>query len=157
MKRALLAIVVAAAFPAAAFAGTCAAPTSLHPQIPNGTISGTTCDQEPPGIFLGGAVTRHPSAIYQFTYNNNAAGPLNVTTGNNIEVVIATSCESAPIAGFASGVPVDVGSIGLTNGTNYLMIVSTDNGIEPTNPPTCGPFTATYVDLPVSLQSFSVE
>lgn len=157
MKRALLAAIVTAALPTAALAQTCASPISLHPQNPGTTFSGTTCGGQA-GIPLGGAVQAHPSVVYQFTYNNNEAGGI-VLTGTEREVVIATDCNSAPLTGVAAGpAPLNIAGVpGITNGQNYLLIVTSDAGLPTTTPPRCGDFSVTYAALPVSLQSFSVE
>lgn len=155
MKRALLAAIVMAALPVAAFAQTCESPTSLHPQIPGSTLTGTTCGGQA-GIPLGGAVAAHPSVVYQFTYNNSETGPITVT-GSEREIVVAANCTSAPLGGGAPGVPLNVESMGLQNGQNYLLIVTSDSGLPTTSPPRCGDFSMTYTALPVSLQSFSVE
>lgn len=156
MKRALLAAIVMAGLPAAALAQTCESPISLHPQEENRTFSGTTCGGQA-GIPLGGAVATHPSVVYQFTYNNNAQGPIRVE-GSEREIVIAANCSSPPITGAAPGVDIaNIGAHGLTNGTNYLLIVTSDAGLATTTPPRCGDFSVTYTSLPVSLQSFSVE
>lgn len=157
MKRALLAaIVTAAALPVTVFAQTCANPISLHPQGQNVTFSGTTCGGQA-GIPLGGAVQAHPSVVYQFTYNNNEIGGITIS-GAEREVVIATDCNSAPLTGGAVGGTLNLpGTPGITNGQNYLLIVTSDAGLPTTTPPRCGDFTVGYVALPVSLQSFSVE
>lgn len=156
MKRALLAAMVLAGLPMAAFAQTCESPISLHPQTPGRTITGTTCGGTS-GIPLGGAVATHPSVVYQFTYNNSESGPISVT-GAEREIVIAANCTSAPITGGAPGVNIgNIGGLGLQNGTNYLLIVTSDSGLAVTDPPRCGDFSVTYTALPVSLQSFSVE
>ncbi|WP_150132002.1 hypothetical protein [Dokdonella koreensis] len=155
MKRALLAALVMAGLPMAAFAQTCETPTSLHPQVPNRTLTGTTCGGQS-GIPLGGAVAAHPSVVYQFTYNNSETGPITVT-GAEREIVVAASCSSPPMGGGAPGVPLNIQSMGLQNGTNYLLIVTSDSGLPTTTPPRCGDFSVTYTALPVSLQSFSVE
>lgn len=155
MKRALLAAIVMAALPVAAFAQTCESPTSLHPQTPLRTFTGTTCGGQA-GIPLGGAVAAHPSVVFQFTYNNSETGPVTVE-GSEREVVVAASCTSAPLGGAAPGVPLNIESMGLQNGQNYLLIVTSDSGLPTTTPPRCGDFSVTYTALPVSLQSFSVE
>ncbi|WP_440221813.1 hypothetical protein ACQQ2N_11990 [Dokdonella sp. MW10] len=159
MKRPLLATLALSMFaPVVAFAGTCAAPTSLQ-QSPNGTVAGTTCGGQA-GIPLGGAVATHPSQVYSFRYNpagpNGAAGPVTIT-GAEREVVIAQDCSSPPLGGAAPGVPVNIESMGLTAGANYIMVVTSDSGLAVTDPPRCGAFSMTWTTLPVTLQGFSVE
>lgn len=159
MKRPLLATLAFSMLaPAIAFAGTCAAPTVLN-QVPGGTEAGTTCGGQS-GIPLGGAVAPHPAQVYSFRYNpagpDGAAGALNIT-GAEREVVIAADCSSPPIGGFAPGVQVNVESLGLTAGQNYIMVVTSDSGLAVTDPPRCGQFSFNWVSLPVSLQSFSVD
>ncbi|PZQ13534.1 MAG: hypothetical protein DI564_11635 [Rhodanobacter denitrificans] len=94
--------------------------------------------------------------VYQFTYNNSETGPITVT-GAEREIVVTANCSAAPLGGGAPGVPLDVGAMGLQNGQNYLLIVTSDSGLPATTPPRCGDFSVTYTALPVSLQSFSVE
>lgn len=155
MKRPILAsLILSAVLPAAAFAGTCDAPTPLNQTAP-GAISGTTCGGQI-GIPLGGAVAPHPNQVYSFRYNNNATGALTVT-GTDREVVITAGCTSPPITAFAPGVDANIGTAGLTNGTTYLMIVGSDSGQPVTDPPRCGEFNVTWQQLPVTLQGFSVE
>jgi hypothetical protein len=154
MKYNLLAsLAISLAIPAVAFAGTCAAPTPIN-QAPNSTFSGTTCGGEV-GIPFGGAVSPHPSNVFSFVYNSGA-GNLTVV-GAEREVIIAASCATLPLGGFAPGVPVDVSTLGLTNGTTYIMAVGSDSGLPVTAPPRCGNFDVSFVTLPVELQNFSVE
>ncbi len=159
MKRPVLfALAFSMLAPAAAFAQTCASPIALD-QVPNGSLTGTTCGGQA-GIPLGGAVAPHPSLVYTFVYNpagpNGAAGPMTATTAER-EIVIAADCNSPPIGGFAPGVPVNVESLGLTAGQTYHMIITSDSGLAVTDPPRCGPFTINWTTLPVSLQNFSVD
>lgn len=156
MKRPLIvSLALSLLVPAVAFAGTCANPTPLSPRTDPGSLSGTTCGGEA-GIPLGGAVAPHPAQIYSFVYNNNASGALTVT-GAEREVIVAASCTTLPLGGFAPGVNADVGGMGLTNGQTYLLIVGTDSGLPTTQPPRCGTFDMNWVALPVSLQNFSVD
>lgn len=156
MKRALLAAIVMAALPVAAFAQTCESPTSLHPQVGPQSFTGTTCGGQS-GIPLGGAVAAHPSVVYQFTYNNSEAGNITLT-GAEREIVIAANCTSAPLTGVAPGGTLNLQGVpGITNGQNYLLIVTSDSGLPTTSPPRCGEFSWGYTALPVALQSFSVE
>lgn len=162
MKRALLTALVLAALPAAAFAQTCASPISMHApdaaspaggQVPGRVYSGDTTTGTQIGINLAGVILAHPSIVYSFTANNESGNV--VLTGTDRVVVIAESCTASPLAIGDSNNPMAVPS--LTDGQNYLLIVSTSPGLPVTNPPTGGPYTVTIPVLPVSLQSFSVE
>lgn len=154
-------IVVATLFsavPAIALAGSCAAPTSLHPQEPGRVITGNTCDGsgETGQLNIGGLAVPHASHVYRFTYNNDATGT--ITVGPSPRELIITSGPSCngvePVLIAAEGVAVDIASAGLVNGSDYYLIVTSDNTL-PSG--TCGEFTWSYETLPVELQSFSID
>lgn len=137
--------------PMLANAGTCAAPTQL---ASNATVSDTTCGGEI-GINMGGTIYGHPSNVYSVTINH-AAGTLGhiSVTGANREMSLAPNCTTAPVAAGAPGLDIDAETV--ADG-NYVLVVSTDPSIPPTNPPTCGTFDLATGLLPVTLQNFTVE
>jgi hypothetical protein len=137
--------------PMLANAGTCAAPTPL---AGNSTVDDTTCGGEI-GINMGGTIYGHPSNVFS-VHIDHAADPLGhiAITGTNREMSLTSSCTTAPIAAGAPGLDIDAQPV--ANG-DYLLVVSTDPSIPPTNPPTCGTFELVTGPLPVALQSFTVE
>lgn len=153
----LLVAVGALALTQSAFAGSCAAPTSLHPQEPNGTITGDTCvGGETEGHLFNGFAWPHRSQVYRFTYNDNATGAITIGPAP-IEAIILDrdTCTGAEVVWIASeAAPGDIGDAPLVNGQDYLLLV----GAEATQAAgTCGSFTLNYTQLPVELQSFSVD
>ena len=137
--------------PMLANAGTCAAPTQL---ASNATVSDTTCGGEI-GINMGGTIYGHPSNVYSVTINHavDPLGPITLTGGNR-EMALAPNCNTAPVAIGAPG--LDIHLISIADGS-YVLVVSTDPSIPPTNPPACGTFDLWSGFLPVVLQSFAVE
>lgn len=155
MKLFAFALVGALALPTVAAAQTCASPLPIrsNTSYPNPTsTTATTCGGQA-GLNLGGTIYPHPSIVYSFVAQS--ANATLTLTGTDREMSLVNNCANAPIAiGFVGG-PMVVN--GLTNGTTYYVVVSTDPSI-PTPPIQCGAYTLTVAGtLPVSLQDFSVE
>lgn len=135
------------------FAQTCDSPyTGLESHTP---LVASTCGGQI-GIDLGGAIYPHPSHISSFVWEDGSPAVMTLE-GTNMEFGIMSNCSSAAHAVGAPGIPIDLETIGLVDGNTYLVIVSTDPGIDPTDPPTCGDFTLNPQHLPVELQSFSID
>jgi hypothetical protein len=153
----LLAGVIFAVVPGLAFAGSCAAPTVIDPQSPNGTIAGDTCTGGETGQWsFNGLAWPHRSEVYRFTYNNNASGLITIGPAP-IEVVILDrdTCVGAEAVLISSqAASMNLADAGLTNGQDYLILVGAENTQAAG---TCGTFTLGWESLPVELQSFSVD
>lgn len=156
-SKSLLAGCVLAILPGMAFAGSCAAPTVIDPQTPNGSISGDTCTGGETGQWdFNGLAWPHRSEVYRFTYNNNASGLITIGPAP-IEVVILdrNTCVGAEAVLISSqAASMNLTDAGLTNGQEYLMLVGAENTQAAG---TCGNFTVGWETLPVELQSFSVD
>ena len=140
--------------PVFANAGTCAAPTPLQS---NPSLQDTTCGGEI-GINLGGTIYVHPSNVFSLHLDHAAAmdgvlDPIHLE-GTNREMAITTSCKAAPLQVGGEGLSIELNP--LTDG-DYLLIVSTDPSIPPTNPPICGAFHLFGGWIPVTLQSFTID
>lgn len=152
MKNIVLVAAIALALPTIANAGTCASPTPITSDV---TVSGTTCGGEI-GIDMAGVIYPHPSQVYSFVGDPSATGAI-ALTGTDREMAMTTSCNSAPFMDGYPGGPIDLDALNLVAGQTYLLIVSTDPGIDPEDPPLCGDFTVTTDTLPVSLQNVTVD
>lgn len=142
MKRILLIGSLALLSPFAVHAddgATCASPAPLATISIN--PSTTTCGGEI-GINMGGVVYGHPSRVYSFHVNQPGMCCSIQLTGTNREGVVTRSCTEAPTAISAPGFPINVNA--LADG-EWLYVVSTDPSLPITNPPTCGPFTISYL------------
>ncbi|MEO6104727.1 MAG: hypothetical protein ABIP44_13955 [Pseudoxanthomonas sp.] len=157
MKNALLSLTAVAALgvSAVSLAQTCASPLPIQS---NSNKTGTTCGGTP-GLNLGGTIYPHPSIVYSFVAQNAAAAiTFNAAGSPDREMSLVTACNTAPIFIGFNGGPLVIPPATLTNGTTYLLVISTDPGLPPANPPLCGPYNVTVAGtLPVSLQGFSVE
>lgn len=153
----LLAAIGALVLTQSVYAGSCAAPTSLHPQEPGTSISGNTCDGGETGQwFFNGFAWPHRSEVYSFTYNNNETGPITIGPAP-VEAIILDrdTCEGAEVVWIASqAAPGDIGDAPLVNGQTYLLLVGAENTQAAG---ACGAFTLNYAQLPVELQSFSID
>lgn len=146
--------------PTTAGAGTCASPFSPDQSLTN--YSGSTCGGDI-GINLGGSVLGHPSVVFSFVFQDDDTDDgvngddLITLTGTDKVIALATSCTVGASAIGQTGTPINLDTAGLTDGTTYLAIVSTNPSLPVTDPPTCGDFTMDNDTLPVDLQKASVE
>ena len=130
---------------------------------PNSVVSGNLCTATNSLPSYGGTVSPQAEIVYSFTYNNNSNGTVTVTqgaegtwAGGTAAVFLMPSpCSSStdPTNFGFPGTPMVVS--GLTNGSVYYMIFTSDPGGSST---ACGTIGATVTGtLPVTLQDFSVE
>ena len=145
-------------------AQTCASPLPISdPTGPNSVIAGDLCTASNSLPAYGGTVSPQNDIVYSFTYNNNSSGTVTVTqgaegtwAGGTAAVFLMPSpCSTStdPTAFGFPGTPMAVS--GLTNGSVYYMIFTSDPGGSAT---ACGTFGLTVSGtLPVSLKGFSVE
>ena len=140
-------------------AQTCASPIE-HIES-NAVVSGDTCSGTEIGLNLGGVILPHKSVVYSFVAGGPPGGVTTMPVGTDLGIVIAPDCVSGPIAIGSPDVPMDIGAVTaqLTAGQTYLFIVTGDPGVPVPAPPAevCGPFTINTSQLPVELQSFSVD
>lgn len=158
-QRILVSALALAGVVGTAQAQTCASPIEHIPS--NTEVTGNTCDGTEIGLNLGGVILPHKSVVYSFVAGGPPGGITTMPVGNNLGIVIAPDCVSGPIAIGSPDVPMDVGAVSasLTEGQTYLFIVTGDPGVPVPTPPdeVCGPYTINTSQLPVELQSFSVD
>lgn len=158
MKLQVLTALALAVSAPVALAQTCASPL---PMPSNMTISGTTCGGDA-GLSLGGAAIPHNYVVYEFTKQDDAGAgvepdSISVLGGADINAIVAENdCSNPPVGGSAVGFPFSIE--GLTDGQQYIVVVTTDPSIP--LPPTgaiCDDFQVETNTLPVELQSFVVD
>lgn len=146
---------------ASAFAQTCAAPLQARS---DSSISGDTCaGTNAFPSFPGGIPSPQNDIVYSFVAQSANA---NITVQGSAGLaapgwVVLAPCDAVNGNIVASGsnnggTATGAALSGLTDGTTYYLVVTTDPGAGQPNT-ACGTFTGTIAGkLPVQLQSFSV-
>lgn len=151
------AVVLLAGSPAIVHAQSCASPLAMPSDM---VVTGSTCTGNA-GLSMGGATIPHQYIVYEFTYQDDAGAgaepdAIVVDSTADINAIVATSCTDAPVGGAAVG--IDYSVEGLTEGQNYVVVVTTDPSIPVgASGPVCDDFQLTVNTLPVELQGFSAN
>jgi hypothetical protein len=146
-----------------ASAQDCAAPTAI-PGSGGAGVAGDTCAAGNPfPQFPGGVPSPQNDIVYSFVGSPQINLVVTIAANGSPLLpgfVVLTPCD--PVAGNPVAFGSNVGGTatgvitGLTDGTTYYLVVTTDPGAGAAND-NCGTYNFSYTGTPVSLQSFSVD
>jgi hypothetical protein len=146
-----------------ASAQDCAAPTAI-PGSGGAGVAGDTCAAGNPfPQFPGGIPSPQNDVVYSFVAQGANATVTVAANGSPLlpGFVVLTPCDPVagnPVAFGSNAAGTATGAVsGLTDGTTYYLVVTTDPGAGAANN-NCGTYNFSYTGtLPVSLQNFSVD
>lgn len=147
----------------AASAQDCAAPLAMPGAGAPGADGDTCAAGNPFPQFPGGIPSPQNDVVYSFTAQGANASVSVAANGSALlpGFVVMTPCDPVagnPIAFGSNAAGTATGTVsGLTDGTTYYLVVTTDPGAGAANN-NCGTYNLSYTGtLPVSLQSFSID